>query len=53
MRASHFKILVEDSNRLTVHLPLDRDIYLLFNSDIVKFVWGTDEREGGELSREI
>ena len=53
MRASHFKILVEDYNRLTVNLPLDRNIYLLFNSDIAKFVWKTDEREGGELRREI
>ena len=30
------------------HLPLDWNTYLLFNSDIVNFVWKTNERCRGE-----
>ena len=30
-----------------VHLLLESNTYLHFNSDIVNFVWKTDEGEGG------
>ena len=31
---------------ILVYLPLEWNTYLLFNSDIVNFVWKTDEGEG-------
>ena len=33
---------------ILVHLLLKWNTYLLFNSDILNFVWKTDEGEGGQ-----
>ena len=32
---------------ILVNLPLEWNIYLLFNSDIVNFVWKSNEGKGG------
>ena len=55
MGAQNFEILVRTPiSAVLVNLLLEWNTYLLFNSDIVNFVWKTDEEmEGGEEAENI